>query len=146
MRQSVWQKLTIERLREIDLKRQAYGNLLGRLTFLEDELQKVKGPVLSTTPVQGGMLNKEEERRLNNISLRVELTTNAQKLKREIDDFEFAWEGLSEYEQLVLTLFFIAPQRDCVKRLSEQLGCEARKIYYLRNEALYKLTVLLYGA
>lgn len=146
LRQSVWQRLTVERLREIDLKRQAYSNLCDRLRYLEGELQKVKGPVLSTTPVSGGMLNKEEERRLNNISLRAELTTNAQKLKREINTFNKAWEQLTEKEQLVLTYFFIMPQKNCVERLMDQLGCEARKIYYLRNEALYKLTVLLYGA
>lgn len=145
LRQEVWKRLTIERLREIDLKRQAYNNLQGRLAYLDDELQKVKGPVLSTTPVQGGVLNREEERRLNNLSLKTELTANAQKLKKEIDDFDKAWEQLSEREQLILTYFYIQQQKDCVPRLMDQLNYEKSKIYYLRNEALYKLSVLLYG-
>lgn len=146
MKQSVWQRLTIELLREINLKRQALSNIQGRLSYLKDEMERVKGPVLNTTPVQGGALNKEEERRLNNMALRAELAENAKKLKRELDTFDYAWEGLTENEQLVLTYFYMQQQRDCVARLMDQLGYEKSKIYYLRNEALYKLTVLLYGA
>lgn len=146
MRQSVWQRLTIELLREINIKRKALSNIQERLSYLKDEMERVKGPVLNTTPVQGGALNKEEERRLNNIALRAELAENAKTLEREIGDFDKAWQCLTERERLVLTVFFVEPQRDCVKRLSDQLGYEARKVYYLRNEALYKLTILLYGA
>ena len=82
MRQSLWEKLVIEQLRDIELKKSAYCNVLGRIQRLKDESGKVKGTVLSTTPVMGGQLNKEEERRLNNLSLCEELSTNARKLKK----------------------------------------------------------------
>ena len=145
MRQSVWQRLTRELLREINLKRQALSNIQERLSYLKDEMERVKGPVLNTTPVQGGALNKEEERRLNNMALRAELSENAKALEREIENFDKAWQCLTELERIVLTVFFVEPQRDCVKRLSDQLGCEKSKIYYLRNDALYKMTLCLYG-
>lgn len=145
MRHSVWQRLTIELLREINTKRKALSNIQERLSYLKDEMERVKGPVLNTTPVQGGALNKEEERRLNNIALRAEMTLNAKELEREIENFDRAWQCLTELERIVLTVFFVEQQRDCVKRLSDQLGCEKSKIYYLRNDALYKMTLFLYG-
>lgn len=145
MRHSVWQRLTIELLREINIKRKALSNIQERLSYLKDEMERVKGPVLNTTPVQGGALNKEEERRLNNIALRAEMTLNAKELEREIENFDKAWQCLTELERIVLTVFFVEQQRDCVKRLSDQLGCEKSKIYYLRNDALYKMTLFLYG-
>lgn len=146
MRQSLWEKLVIEQLRDIELKKSAYCNVLGRIQRLKDESGKVKGTVLSTTPVMGGQLNKEEERRLNNLSLCEELSTNARKLKKEINLFNQAWEQLDKNDQLVLTYFYINRSRDYIDRLMQILNYEKRKVYYLKDEALYKLTLLIYGS
>jgi hypothetical protein len=145
MRQSLWERLTIERLKDIEIKRNAYRNVLDHISRLRDEYGKVKGTVLSTTPVSGGMLNKEEERRLNNLSLCEELEANARKLRKEINIFNQGWDKLNENEQLILTYFYVNRPNNFIEKLMKLLFCEKTKVYELKNEALYRLTILIYG-
>jgi hypothetical protein len=145
MRQSIWERFTIERLKDIEIKRNAYRNVLDHINRLRGEATKVKGPVLDSTPVNGGMLNKEEERRLNNLSLCEELEDNAKKLRKDINIFNQAWVQLNENEQLVLTYFYVGRPANYIEKLMERLCYEKSKVYYLKDEALYKLTMLIYG-
>lgn len=144
MRQ-LWQEVTKDLLRNIELKRKAYHKLLAQLQRLEEEYERLKGPVLSDIAVQGGMLNKEEERRLNNLVEREELEMAADLLKLEIEAFEEAWKELTPKEQTVLTYFYISRTHDYLDRLCEMYHCEKTKIYNIKDEALYKLTMLRYG-
>ncbi len=56
MRLSIWEKLAIEQLREIELKKSAYKNTIDHISRLKSESTKMKGPVLDSTPVSGGRL------------------------------------------------------------------------------------------
>ena len=146
MRQSLWERFTIERLKDIEIERNAYRNVLDHIGRLRGEAGKVKGTVLSTTPVTGGMLNKEEERRLNNLSLCEELEANARKLRKDVNTFNQAWEQLTDNEKLVLTYFYVDRPTNYVEKLMEKLRYEKSKVYYLKDEALYRLTMLIYGS
>ena len=66
--------------------------------------------------------------------------------KKEINLFNQAWEQLDKNDQLVLTYFYINRSRDYIDRLMQILNYEKRKVYYLKDEALYKLTLLIYGS
>lgn len=146
MRQSVWERLVIEQLRDIELKRAAYENAIDHIKRLKEEASKVRGPVLSTQPCEGGKLNKEEERRLNNLSLCEEITANAKRLRKDLIVFDQAWNQLTNNEQIVLTYFFINRPKNHIDFLMEKLNYERSKIYYLKDDALYKLTMLLYAS
>ena len=52
---------------------------------------------------------------------------------------------LTEDEQWVLHRFFIEPEPGCAGILCEELGCEQAQVYRVRQRALQKLTVALYG-
>ena len=146
MRQSVWERLVIEQLRDIELKRDAFQMALEHIRRLRDDAKTLKGVVHDTTPCEGGHLNKEEERRLNSLALREELELNARILRRDINTFNAAWKQLNENEQIVLTYFFINRPKNHIDFLMEKLNYERSKIYYLKDDALYKLTMLLYAS
>jgi len=146
MRQSLWERFTIERLKDIEIKRNAYRNVIDHINRLKGEYTKVKGAVLDSTPVAGGQLNKEEERRLNNLSMCEELETNARRLKKDINIFDQAWDKLTDNERILLSYFYIDRPSNFVEKLMVKFSYEKSKVYYLKDEALYRLTMLIYGS
>lgn len=144
-RQSVWERLAIDQLREIDIKRKSLQNVKDRLTTIRYEIVDAKNSLPSLAPAVGGVLNREETRRTDNIALQKELRRSYQQLKNDIDSFEKAWEKLDQDEQLVLSKFFISRTRSYIDELCNQLFCEKTKVYQIKDEALYKFTMGLYG-
>ena len=144
-RQSVWERLAVDSLRSIELKRQSFENVQERLTKLKLELSGLKGTAASLAPAVGGELNKEEVRRTDCIALQRELTISYKQLKNDIDSFDRAWDGMEENERLVLSRFFIERTRDYIDRLCDDLNYEKSKVYQIKDEALYKFTMQMYG-
>ena len=58
---------------------------------------------------------------------------------------EIALETLSREEQLVLQQFYIQRERGHMDRLCRELGVEEASVYRLKNRALEKFTMALYG-
>ena len=52
---------------------------------------------------------------------------------------------LSEEERLVIDLFYIDRPRDHLDELTKRLGYEKTQIYRIKDAALYKFTVTMYG-
>lgn len=146
MKQSVWEKLMVERLRTIEIKKKAYASTLEQLERLNDRAYQMKGPVTDSTPVSGGALNREEERRLNNIALREEIDLNLDTLAIDIDLHNKTWRELTKQEQTVLTYFYIDRPPNYIDQLVNLLHFERSTIYNIKDEALYKLTMLTYGS
>lgn len=144
-RQSVWERLAIDSLRNIQIKRKSLDNVEERLDKIRDELSGLKGTAASLAPAVGGILNKEEARRIDCVTLERELSKSLQELKNDIESFDNAWIGLDENEQIVLTRFFIFRTKDYIDRLIDELNYEKSKIYEIKDEALYKFTMYLYG-
>lgn len=145
MKQTVWEKLMIERLRTIEIKKQSYESTCTRLLQIKEEAQKMNGPVLSSTPVSGGKYNREEERRLNNLALQEELEINIKQLRTDIRLHERNWAKLDKKEQLVLHYFFVDRPHNYIDQLMLQLHCERATVYRIKDDAMYKLTMLTYG-
>ena len=124
VRNTVWITLAIDLLRNIEAKKAAYANVTKRLEWLNEQYERIKGPVLDTTPVQGGALNREEDRRLDNLAEREELEITADMLKHEIEAYERAWGQLGKQFQLVLTYFFVSRPRNHVDKLVDVLRVE----------------------
>lgn len=145
MKQSKWEFLAIDLLRNIEIKKKAYNHAIENIKRLNEQYEKVKGPALSTTPVSGGMLNREEERRLDNLADREELEASADILKFEIQRHEKAWQELTQKEKQVLDYFYITRPNNHIDKLCEILSYEQRQVYNIKNDAMYKYTMLTYG-
>lgn len=144
-RQSIWIKLAIDQLKEINLKRQSLENVQERIINLKPELSSVRATAVSLAPAVGGELNKQESWLVDCMALQRELEVSERQLKFEIESFDKAWGNLSDEEKTVLEQFYIDRPRDYIDKLCNELSCEKSKVYQLKDEAIYKFTMQLYG-
>lgn len=61
--------------------------------------------------------------------------------------FKPAWDALTEYEQIILTEFFVndVSKTDAVENIGEKLFLERAQVYRRKDKALNHLALLLYG-
>jgi len=146
VKQSIWERLMIERLRTIEVKQAAYTSIQDQIVALKERAYDLKGPVLSSIPISGSGGNREETRRLNNIALKEELEKNITRLEADVHLHERTWAKLSPKEQTVLQSFYLNRPRNHVLKLMQLFHCEQATVYRIKDEALYKLTMLTYGS
>ena len=84
MRGNFWARMAIDQLKEIELKRQSADNLRVRIAWLQADADGQKGTAMSLAPASGGELNREENRRVNNLTLQEGLRINLAQLEGEI--------------------------------------------------------------
>lgn len=145
MRKSVWERLMEDRLRTIAVKLDAYTTASDHLDQLRSAACEVKGPVLSRVPISGTGGNREEGRRLNNIALQEEIERNLAKLRQDVELHEKNWPKLTDQERTVLDYFYINRQRNHMQVLMKKFHCEKSTVYRMKDDALFKLTMLTYG-
>jgi DNA-directed RNA polymerase specialized sigma subunit len=61
--------------------------------------------------------------------------------------FKPAWQELSDEERFILNMFFLSnlTKSDAVLEIGQNLNLERTQIYYRKDRALDRLTILLYG-
>ena len=139
-----WKKCAIEDLRKLNGMRESLESMKERISSLYDAYKSTKCSTSDATPVKGGG-NGAEDRLINNIVERDRLKFNyeaTQKLVRLIDR---GIAGLDDKDKHILDAFYISGHKYCIGRLCEELGYEERQIYRFKDQALYKLTVAMYG-
>lgn len=139
-----WKKAAAEDLRRYKAQKESLDNIQERIAILEEQFTGVKGATLDKVPSRGGGSNYEDKM-INNIVERERLKLTYVVCSKLVRLIEKGLEGLSEKERRVLELFFISPARGNVERLMEELGYEKAQIYRIREDALYKFTIKMYG-
>ena len=138
-----WQKEAVNDLKSYIARKQSVESLKERILDLERRSVKLGG-TSNSTPVQGGG-NRNEEALVNNIAERERLNmalTAAQKL---VDIIEKGLAVLTSEERLVLEKFYIDRPTMYLDRLCDELHCEQATVYRIKDRALYKFTVAMYG-
>lgn len=138
-----WQKEAVNDLKSYIARKQSVESLKERILDLERRSVKLGG-TSNSTPVQGGG-NRNEEALVNNIAERERLTmalTAAQKL---VNIIEKGLAVLTSEERLVLEKFYIDRPTMYLDRLCDELHCEQATVYRIKDRALYKFTVAMYG-
>lgn len=138
-----WQKEAVNDLKSYIARKQSVESLKERILDLERRSVKLGG-TSNSTPVQGGG-NRNEEALVNNIAERERLTmalTAAQKL---VDVIEKGLAVLTLEERLVLEKFYINRPTMYLDRLCDELCCEQATVYRIKDRALYRFTVAMYG-
>lgn len=139
-----WKRAAMDDLRRYPFQKQSLENISTRVSALKQKFTTVKGTLSDATPVQGGA-SRIEDRMLDNIVERERLILTYRATKRLVDLVESGLAGLDDRERLVLERFFITRERAHVERLMEELHVEKTKVYSMKDQALYKFTICMYG-
>ncbi|MBQ7288928.1 MAG: hypothetical protein IJW78_04280 [Clostridia bacterium] len=139
-----WKKEAIEDLKRYVCRKEGCLNVADRIQTLNSRLSGVRGANTDAVPNHGGG-SKVEEWRINTIMERDRLKINYASLKKLVQLTERGLAQLTDDERRVLEKFFIHRGGRHVDELMEELCYEKTRIYELKDEALYKFTVAMYG-
>lgn len=139
-----WEKHSIDDLREYGALKESLGTLPEEIRALEEDMQLVKGTRYDKTPVEGGA-SGYEERLINYIDRKGRLEQNLGLAQARVERIERGLSVLTDNERLVLTRFYIHREPRYLDRLCGELGYEMRNIYKIKDAALRKFTLAMYG-
>ena len=140
-----WQKISIERLREYEARKQAAESIPEQIETLNMAFTSVRSAKADATAVRGGNGNAREDALINNIVMREELQRNLDIAMREIQTTEKGLEGLTKDQKRILHKFYIERKPGHVEDLCAELCIERSRVYTLKDEALKAFTVACYG-
>ena len=140
-----WREEAADKLRRYDAMRQALANIPEELARLEEEARAIKSVQYDKASVDTTMDRKQEDRLLNNLIQRQELSINYSQAQSWMRTTDRALGTLSQQEQQLLQKLYICPERGSISRLCTELGVEQSSIYRRRDKALHRFTLALYG-
>lgn len=139
-----WQRAAIDDLRKYENQKASLDHIVQRIGALKSGYEALKCVTTDKTPVMGGG-SRIEDAMLNNIVERQRLEYTYRATRRLVGLVERGLAGLDERERLVLERFFIHRSAGHLERLMGELGYEQRQVYRIKDEALYKFTICMYG-
>ena len=138
-----WKKEAENDLKNLEARRAAVENMAEKIEILEDKYVSMKG-LSNDTPVMGGQ-SQMEFHLINNIVERERLKNNISVVRRLIEMTEKGLAGLDERQRMVLDGFFIHRASDYIDRLCSALYIEKSQLYRIKDEAIYRFTLTMYG-
>lgn len=139
----IWQEFAIDELKKHLSRQMARLNLEDRISELNSRLTSLGG-ASNSIPTQGDH-SRIEDSRLNAIVLKDELMASFKDVSRAIDRVNRGLGVLDERENKILNSFYIHRMPGYIDKLTEELFCEKSTIYRIKDEALYKFTIAMYG-
>lgn len=140
-----WRKMSIDRLKDYENRKQALELIPEQIKTLEMSFASIRAARTDGTPVKDGSGNKREDALINNIAKREELEKNLRIAESEVRITETALATLTEEEKIVLHYFFINRPKHHIDKLCEKLSYEKTRVYEIKETALRKFTMALYG-
>lgn len=138
-----WKAEAAKDLKTYPQRKAAVQNIKEKIKILEEQMVSLKG-ISADEPVMGG-LSKHEERLLNNITERERLSFSLKIAEELIDLTEKGLATLEERERQVLEGFYMQRAVNHVEALCEKMHIEKSTLYRIKDEALRKFTVAMYG-
>lgn len=143
MRVLNWKKEAANDLKSYPQRKKSLVNIRDRIKLLEEQFTSLKG-ISMDTPVMGGM-SRQEEKMLNNISERECLSFSLKITEGLVELTEKGLEVLEKRERQVLEGFFFEKSDNNVERLCEKFHLEKTRLYEIKDIALRKFTLAMYG-
>ena len=138
-----WKKEAANDLRTHPQRKEAVINTQERIKALEEHFISLKG-ISTDTPVMGGM-SRQEEKMLDNIAERERLTESLKIAKKLVELTEKGLSVLDERERKIIDGFYFEKSDNNVERMCEKFHLEKTRLYELREIALKKFTIAMYG-
>lgn len=138
-----WQKIAIADLQSYTPRKVAIDNLRDRIAELNTRIERL-GSTSNDVPVQGGG-NRTEEGLINGITERDRLEMSLHIAEDLIHRIDKGLAVLSDDQRKVLDGFYINRSLNYMDKLCDELHCEKSTVYRIKDEALHKFTVAMYG-
>lgn len=138
-----WKKCAIEDLRKYNSMKASLDMMRERIESLNSSYKAIKCSTSDATPVKGGG-NMAEDRLINNIVERERLKYNYLATEKLVNLIGRGIKGLDDKDIKILDAFYMTGSRS-VYKLMQDLGYEERQIYNLKDAALKKFTIEMYG-
>ena len=138
-----WKSEAIRDLKSYPQRKISIENIKQRIKTLDEQLVSLKG-ISASEPVMGGM-SKQEERWLDNISERERLGFSLNIVQSLVELTEKGLKVLDEREKKVLNGFYIEPRTNHIDALCEELHFEKSRLYQIKDNAIRKFTIAMYG-
>lgn len=139
-----WKRQAEEELREYRRKKESIQNIKERIKALGERMTAIGAAQTDRSPVQGGA-SRLEDSRIENIAERGRLAHLLYSVQREVRLIEKGLSSLSEEEREVVEGFYISGEPHPLERLCNTLHYERSRIYQIRDAAIRKYTITLYG-
>lgn len=138
-----WKKEAANDLRTYPQRKESVINTMERIKVLEEQYVSLKG-ISTDTPVMGGM-SRQEEKMLDNISERERLSESLKIATKLVRLTEKGLEVLDERELKIIEGFYFEKSENNVERMCAKFHLEKTRLYELREIALKKFTIAMYG-
>lgn len=139
-----WDKELEYKLREYPRKKAALPNMREKIKYLDKSIYMLKGSFRDTDPVQSGGCYQEDIL-LDKIVEKEELVKNIEDVEWDIKWVDKALNCLDDLELKVITRMYLDDVKISVKKLCEELHYEKSQLYRIKDKAIYKMTLELYG-
>lgn len=139
-----WTDCAIQDLRKYKHLKESLESIPERMEALRCRFESIKGAVTDKIPVKGGS-SRYEDNLLDIIVEKERLQLLYKANKTLLDLIERGLSSLDKTERLVLDRFYIDRPKDHVEKLMEELNYERSRIYEIKDQALYKFTISMYG-
>lgn len=131
-------------LRDLERLRFSIGQMESELKTIAAETAAIRATSYDKLPGSKGV-NVQEERLLNAMARKEELTANLRATRRRVADLDRLLMALPREELRVVQVMLISGEKGAVERLSEELGYESAQIYRLKDRAIANLAQLRWG-
>ena len=138
-----WIKESANDLKNLTSRKHAVTSIEKRIKILEDNIVSLRS-ASAETPTQTFVGGKEENI-INYIAEKEKLSNNLKITKEIVYIIESALLTLTDKQRRILEVFFIERVQNHIDILCEELNVERSTVYRLKDEALYKFTIAMYG-
>lgn len=137
---------TIKAIRDYEVMKAIMDNTPKDIEQMQRQMTELLSPKLTGLPSAHNP-KEGEERLINSINDVDVLCDRYNKAKAYMDWFLPAWNSLTKDEQYILVTFYVTPkyQVPAVEQVSRVYHIERSTAYNRKNQALEKLSVLLFG-
>ena len=139
-----WKQEAKERLSRLSALQEACRNIPAQIKQLENEIYRIKAAGIGPVSGNGGY-SRGEDRLLNNMVCRQELSWALTRTRQTVRLIENALRQLDRQEYLILYRLYINPKDKPLEQLCQELEMEKSSIYRRRDRALERFTLSLYG-
>jgi hypothetical protein len=139
-----WKNNAITDLKDYPYLANSLAALPGEIKTLSLLEEGLRGADAEKLRVQGGGKTREDAV-VGCIDKKERLKINYLVTRAKVKRIRLGLEALSEQERLVLQNFYITRPGGHIDRLCEELGYEERNIYNIKDAALRKFTLAMFG-
>ena len=139
-----WKREAEHELKQYAGRCRALKNIKLRHQALKEEMTTLKGVSTDRIPVRGGA-SRMEDALVNNIVERQRLELTYKFTQKLVSLTKQGLDALEPQERDLLRRFYVDESKYTADQLCDELHLERSRVYKLKDQALYKFTINMYG-